>query len=151
MYVTFSAFWLRHCRIRLQHTRPSPSSHIPMAKKRFIFLRAKFRNRSMVSDEALIELKGTDIAFKIYNAWQFEIYAIKKITFFNFNTYSRISLCSRTHYFRSSVILKSSVEKNKITIYLNLRSISSIGDGSLFFITQYWVYARTEFDRSVCK
>ena len=87
-----------------------------MANKRSIFLRAKFRNRSMISDEALIELKDTDIALKICNAYQFEIYAIKKIAFFNFNTHSRMSLFSRTHYLRTSVILKSSIEKRKITI-----------------------------------
>ena len=43
-------------------------------------------------------------------------------------------------------ILKCSIDKKKIMILLNLRSISFIGNRSLFFITPYWFNAMKEID-----
>ena len=62
-------------------------------------------------------------------------FAIKR-HFFNFNTDSRISICSRGTIFKVCIsgILNFSIDKEKKKILLNLRSISFIGNRSLFFV-----------------
>ena len=43
------------------------------------------------------------------------------------------------------------INNKKMTVLLNLRSISFIGNRSLFFITQYWFYGMKEMDWWLCE
>ena len=99
-----------------------------------------------------------------FSALQFKLFCNEEnLHFFNFNTYSRISLYARGHYLRyvegkhqGHLIAFSKFSKilyclEKITILPNLWSISFIGNGSLFFITQLWFYAMKEMDWWPCK
>ena len=91
-----------------------------------------------------------------YSVCQFKMFCnAEKWHFCNFNTYSRNSLCDRTHYLRyvkrkHQGHLKEFSDflnfhrSEKITILHNLRLISFIGNRYLLFITQYWFYAMKE-------
>ena len=63
----------------------------------FLFLREKFRSRAMLFDETHIELLDTDLFLKD-NLLDKMYCNEEKWSFFNINTDSRISLCSRTQY-----------------------------------------------------
>ena len=84
-------------------TNPSPSSHIPVVlnflfpnfeeKKKEIGQCYSMRHSLNFSTLMILVLRG-------YSAWQLKFFCNEeKLHFFNFNTYSRISLCAKRHFF----------------------------------------------------
>ena len=103
----------------------------------------------MLCDEIFIELLDTGNCFikNITYACQFEMFCCgEKGIFVNFNTDSKISLCSRALFLRYVVgqnrgyhisLSDFKQEKNNNNL-LYFRSVSFIASRSLFFITQYY-------------
>ena len=127
-------------------TNPPPSSHMIIGLN---FLLPNFESNIKKSGNAIqFNFSTLKSVLRGNSAWQFKMFFNhEKCHFFNFNTDSRISLFARAHYLRSKVNIKA-VELHfriskmlywleKITILLNLRSISFIGSGSFFLIKQY--------------